>query len=473
MERALLFFLAAIFLVSILYLFPVTPEGFECISVATHQKNLVINNDKNTELRSINPQLAQAGIGTIEPSPAPPTDLPLVRIEERAKGAPLPYRDPITEPAKYIRLKGMSDDLKAFLGFQAPSISDQCDPSVQLPLTTARADLVQIENAISVLDRNPGMSSPITNKQVRGIQDNLDYLKDEVRKFENSGLVEGFADTSNSTPATLQELKEFNVKVLIEKARIGVSGTTDTNIQARIATLDRIDADIKQIIDQVQGGQMNPSNIPIMVSDLDTAFPILGDVTKPLPRQLINSGLPDSITSLFPGGLSSSDTSTLNVLRDVLKSYSANPNSFTNTMNSIFNLNRNSTESRDQYLATMNNNSFGGTSSSLSEDMPPTNASVPDAQVYSVRGLPGANTSPNEEPGFNWKERAKIIGERIKMRGLNPKDYGVIDPTAEVSLDYSWRGYTKMICSRLLNTMDPGLPEYCGCPPYNWNGWTS
>ena len=473
MERALLFFLAAIFLVSILYLFPVTPEGFECISVATHQKNLVINNDKNTELRSINPQLAQAGIGTIEPSPAPPTDLPLVRIEERAKGAPLPYRDPITEPAKYIRLKGMSDDLKAFLGFQAPSISDQCDPSVQLPLTTARADLVQIENAISVLDRNPGMSSPITNKQVRGIQDNLDYLRDEVRKFENSGLTEGFADTSNSTPATLQELKEFNVKILIEKARIGASGTTDTTVQARIATLDRIDGDIKQIIDQVQSGQMNPSNIPIMITDLDTAFPILGDVTKPLPRQLINSGLPDSITSLFPGGLSSSDTSTLNMLRDVLKSYSANPNSFTNTMNSVFNLNRNSTESRDQYLARMNNNSFGGTSSSLSEDMPPTNTSIPDAQVYSVRGLPGANTSQNEEPGFNWKERAKIIGERIKMRGLNPKDYGVIDPTAEVSLNYSWRGYTKMICSRLLNTMDPGLPEYCGCPPYNWNGWTS
>ena len=59
------------------------------------------------------------------------------------------------------------------------------------------------------------------------------------------------------------------------------------------------------------------------------------------------------------------------------------------------------------------------------------------------------------------------------MRGLNPKDFGVIGDTEEVSIHYSWRGYAKMICSRLMNTMDPGLPEYCGCPPYNWNGWSS
>lgn len=91
--------------------------------------------------------------------------------------------------------------------------------------------------------------------------------------------------------------------------------------------------------------------------------------------------------------------------------------------------------------------------------------------IPQTRNLPGYNKTKTEEPGFDWKERARTIGQRIKMRGLEPKDFGVIDDTAEVSGTFSWRGYTKMICSRLMTTTDPGLPEYCGCPPYNWNSW--
>ena len=476
MERAIVFFLAVIFLASILYLYPTT-EAFECESMATLENKLATDTDKNTENRAVNPELAQAGFGTIEPSPAPPTDLPIARIEERAKGAPLPYRDPSSEPAKYIRLNGMLQDLQAFMAFQSQSLADQCEPNIQLPLTTARADLTRLQNSISVLNRNPGMQSKITNQQVRGMQDNLNYLKDEIRDLENSGAIKesfvgGPSKDDTKTPATLASLKEFNAKVLIEKARIGASGTTDTSVQARISALDRIDQDIKQIIQQVEGGKMDPSNIPIMKSDLEQAFPNLGDVTKPLPKQLMNSGLPPYVANLFPGGLSSTDTSTLNALRDALKNYSANPNGFTQTMNKIFNLNNPSTDSatRDANLLSMNNYNLGqsGSGSDSTVTSPP---SV--EQVFGVRGLPGANQTNPEQPGFDWRERGRIIGERISMRGLDPKDFGVIESKEEVSADFSWRGYTKMICSRLMNTMDPGLPEYCGCPPYNWNGWTN
>jgi hypothetical protein len=475
MERAIVFFLAIIFLASILYLYP-TSEGFECGSMATLENKLVTDTDKNTENRAVNPELAQAGFGTIEPSPAPPTDLPIARIEERAKGAPLPYRDPATEPAKYIRLNGMLQDLQAFIAFQSQSLADQCDPNIQLPLTTARSDLTRLQNSISVLNRNPGMQSKITNQQVRGMQDNLNYLKDEIRNLENSGAIkETFVGSQSQddtkTPATLASLKEFDAKVLIEKARIGASGTTDISVQARISALDRIDQDIRQIIQQVEGGRMDPKNIPIMKTDLDQAFPNLGDITKPLPRQLMNSGLPPYVANLFPGGLSSTDTSTLNALRDALKNYSANPNGFTETMSKIFNLNNPSTDStaRDANLLSMNNYNLGQNSSSSGSTV----TSPPSVeQVFGVRGLPGANNKEPEQPGFDWKERGRIIGQRIFMRGLDPKDFGVINSTDEVSADFSWRGYTKMICSRLMNTMDPGLPEYCGCPPYNWNGWT-
>jgi hypothetical protein len=41
----------------------------------------------------------------------------------------------------------------------------------------------------------------------------------------------------------------------------------------------------------------------------------------------------------------------------------------------------------------------------------------------------------------------------------------------KVSNDFSWKGYTRMMCSRLQTTLDPALPETCGCPPATWKGW--
>ena len=64
---------------------------------------------------------------------------------------------------------------------------------------------------------------------------------------------------------------------------------------------------------------------------------------------------------------------------------------------------------------------------------------------------------------------SKILVNQIKKRGLNPADFGVI--SQKVSDDFSWKGYTRMICTRLEATMDPSLPETCGCPPMNWPGW--
>jgi len=30
-----------------------------------------------------------------------------------------------------------------------------------------------------------------------------------------------------------------------------------------------------------------------------------------------------------------------------------------------------------------------------------------------------------------------------------------------------------MMCQRLMTTMDPALPETCGCPKMDWPGWRS
>jgi hypothetical protein len=73
---------------------------------------------------------------------------------------------------------------------------------------------------------------------------------------------------------------------------------------------------------------------------------------------------------------------------------------------------------------------------------------------------------------FDWKARAASISDQIKLRGMNPEDFGCIPKGSMMSPAYSWRGHTKMICGRLAATMDPNLPVACGCPPQNWKGWT-
>ena len=72
---------------------------------------------------------------------------------------------------------------------------------------------------------------------------------------------------------------------------------------------------------------------------------------------------------------------------------------------------------------------------------------------------------------FDWKNRAKEIEAQVKKRGLNPTDFGIMPLNTTVSNDFSWKGYTRMMCTRLQATMDPSLPETCGCPPMEWQGW--
>ena len=72
---------------------------------------------------------------------------------------------------------------------------------------------------------------------------------------------------------------------------------------------------------------------------------------------------------------------------------------------------------------------------------------------------------------FDWERRAKDIEGQVRKRGLNPDDFGIMRGNTKVSKDFSWKGYARMICTRLQATMDPSLPETCGCPPMDWAGW--
>jgi hypothetical protein len=90
-------------------------------------------------------------------------------------------------------------------------------------------------------------------------------------------------------------------------------------------------------------------------------------------------------------------------------------------------------------------------------------------------GLPGSSINrifPKPVSGnLNWEKRSKQIVQQIKKRGLDPLQFGAIPADAIVSDEFSWRGYTRMLCMRLNATTDPGLAVTVGCPKEDWEGW--
>jgi hypothetical protein len=101
-------------------------------------------------------------------------------------------------------------------------------------------------------------------------------------------------------------------------------------------------------------------------------------------------------------------------------------------------------------------------------------------QDVRVNAAMGATSDSNSESpysstttkAFDWKERAKQVCAQIKMRGMDPYDFGCMqDMNAVRQENFSWRGHAKMVCTRLATVYDPSIPELCGCPPPAWIGW--
>ena len=96
-----------------------------------------------------------------------------------------------------------------------------------------------------------------------------------------------------------------------------------------------------------------------------------------------------------------------------------------------------------------------------------------DSQGYSRPSSGQASASASG--GFDWKGRAEKIFDNVKRAGMDPYDYGM-DPDVyanAINTDFSWRGYTKMVCSRLSTNAEQGMAEKMGCPPASWIGWRS
>jgi hypothetical protein len=111
----------------------------------------------------------------------------------------LPYRDPSLEKASYERILNLQTTLQGFLENEAPGLEDLSDPSVQLPLTSARSDLTKLRDQVRVLKRNPGIDSLLTISDVEDIQANMAYLQKKWRLsiYNDFNEYEGFQTSAN------------------------------------------------------------------------------------------------------------------------------------------------------------------------------------------------------------------------------------------------------------------------------------
>ena len=436
------------------------------------------------------------------PNPIASGQLPYGPYAQQASVGSYPYQDPSDLPTTLDQLRKLFEDVRGFLVFEGVSISDSSDPTVQLPLTQLRADSRRLEQEITVLSRNPGIASTMTQQHFADIQEQLYFLQKKVRLFQTSGVVqkEGFTSdvTSDSTDATddsvktrasREDLQNLQGKIYSAILILSSSGTTDPVVQARIKALQDMYTAITDMINKVDRGIWTELDIPVFKEDIAGVLPKLGDTSKALdtlvssagdstgPPTMLSQALgqyvgPDNVNSVM-ANLQDKGLFRLNLELG----YNVNGKPLKSSASSKY--------TKNGMVTKLSNDSLNSTSKDLSKDK---SKDLLDRESQEL-GSPLMTDSPfdstmmgSEERqlrdservgGLDWKKRTASICEQIKMRGLDPADFGCIPKGSTLSPAYSWRGHAKMVCGRLGATLDPGLPESCGCPPSNWGGWTT
>lgn len=491
-------FLALLFGLVVIYFFTKSSskEGFDTFNtIPSHKVNIPIN--------IIPPSIPPPPARSIDDSNTKPSDLPgklpVAPYEQIASMSPLPYQDTTLIKANRQQLMSMLELLKGFLAFEAQEISERSDPTIQLPLNTARGDFHTLQSEIDVLNRNPGLQPNITLTQLNEISSNLAYLQREVRLIGTAGPIqgpiyeftqpvsinEGFENINKEQIATPKDLTDFITRLSSEIKRLSASGTTDPVINARIVALTEMKTNIKTILDQVKSGALMPVEIPIMKKDITNAFPILGKPNEPLPQIIKTLGLPAGLGNLLPSNIQK-DPATMRQINSLIDKYA---DTIVNGVSAKFEVKYTSPREADVAKSNINtknenikDNKYNQQKSTIDKTGFP---SINDLEnITNAQFIPNGGQDPitdrlaamPQEAGrgpshFDWRQRAKEIEAQIKSRGLKTSDFGVMPNNTKVSNDFSWKGYARMICTRLQATMDPALPETCGCPPLDWSGW--
>ena len=439
----------------------------------------------------------------VQPSSLPGS-LPVAPYQEIASMSPLPYQDTTQIKANRQQLVSLLEMLKGFLAFEAQQLSERSDPTIQLPLQTARSDFQELQSQVSVLNRNPGIQSTITMKHMNDMSSNLAFLQNQVRLIGAAGTLqgptnefaEGFtvpvprsrgtstsASTSASTAAsttgraTVTQLNNAISAIEGEITRLSASGTTDTLIQRRVANLTRIKLDLKFIVDSVIAERITASEIPIMAADLTRFLPLMGDMSQALPTIMNKKDLPYGLGNLLPKSAQQNPET----MRHISKLIDKYGEQFVKGVSASFSVRYDppTTEKRPSAASTASTASKASTvdrtgfPSSFDLDSISQKQFTPyDSGVITDNMAPTPQDAGRGPSHFDWKQRTKEIEDQVRKRGIRSEDVGMMPTNTKVSPEFSWKGYARMICTRLqAATMDPALAVTCGCPPMDWKGW--
>jgi hypothetical protein len=327
-----------------------------------------------------------------------------------------------------------------------------------------------------------------------------------ISSGSGSGSGSGSDGSGSGRKITLAELKTLQVNISAFITQLQNSGTVNAVINQRINVLNII---LRQVMDyqtQVETGKMKASDIPITYKDYKAFLPFVDindpttNMNNPLPHLLNATGASASLSNLFPFFFSG-DISGAQLARELFEKYAKNL--FTDVGYDVnVKLNKKSDSERKvaEEVAKALANGTLGKNSKLAFDNDgdedgDTNGKAPNSTVSGmfnsiIQAITGKNpaedqaagsgnssvkvttNSPPSAPGhFNWKDRSKEICEQVKKRGLNAYDYGCLNNPDDVSDNFSYRGYARMVCARLETNYDPSIPGLCGCPPPTWPGW--
>ena len=405
---------------------------------------------------------------------------------EIAKVNSLPYRDPAQEKTNYKNLAELKESLSGFINYEAKGLQENSDPAIQLPLSTLRSDYQRVSDEVDVLKRNPGIDADMTIDSANQIRANLAYLQKKYRLSVNSdiGEIEGFEDTA-SQRATLQDMKDALLKIKAEILRMSASGTTDPVLNARISVLTKMSQKVQDIINDVNSGARTPDQIPVMKSDLKDFLSSSSDVSSPLTTFVSENNLPLTLANLFPA-YQAGDISGAKITQYLFNKYADTVVKglswsvglkYTSPNEAIANAKGGSSSAGTTVSGTGLDGAFESITNAIgSTDATSSSKKTNDfsSPTNFARGEFEATTNPSSRTsGYDWKEKSAKICEAIRSRGLNPGDFGCLESASSVGSDYSWRGNARMVCTRLQASYDPGLPDYCGCPPVEWAGWRS
>ena len=255
------------------------------------------------------------------------------------------------------------------------------------------------------------------------------------------------------------------------------------------------------LIADVNSGVRKMNTIPLTKADIAGFLPAISNPNSKIPEILNDFGLQSVLSSLFPN-YAMGDVAGTDLAKKLLEKYMTD---ITHNLSWGIELNYKGQAEQDianSYASAMNDARYAVDNTGTPVASNATGATVSKAatagsassQAYrgifesvvnsvtgqdakvsvGLGGLP-SKTSGHAGSGpaqpFDWQTRSTEICNQITARGMKSYDFGCMNDGAKVRDDFSWRGYTRMICTRLGTVYDPSIPELCGCPPPSWIGW--